>query len=146
MTTTLEKSIFIQATTEKIDEVTLNGNRFPEWYVGVKTATPDPNYPEVGSATHVEYKAAGITFNMSMTVENIIYGQLLTLKMDGMITGSSHWVYTPEANGTRLTCTFRYQVPGGGLGQLANKLIVERMNADNLEKSLQSLKEVVENG
>lgn len=146
MTTTLEKSVFIQATTEEIDKVTLDGNRFPEWYAGVQTASPDPHYPEIGSATHVEYKAAGIIFNMSMTVENIVYGQLLTLKMDGMITGTSHWVYTPEENGTLLTCTFRYQLPGGGLGQLANKLIVERMNSDNLEKSLQALKKVVESG
>jgi hypothetical protein len=35
-------------------------------------------------------------------------------------------------------------MPGGGIGQAVNKLIVEKMNAENLEKSLASLKVVVE--
>ena len=32
----------------------------------------------------------------------------------------------------------------GGLGQAVNKLVVEKMNAENLEKSLNNLKALVE--
>jgi hypothetical protein len=35
-------------------------------------------------------------------------------------------------------------MPGGGLGQAVNKLMVEKMNAENLEKSLENLKTLVE--
>jgi hypothetical protein len=31
-------------------------------------------------------------------------------------------------------------MPGGGLGKIADKLVVERMNTSNLEKSLENLK------
>ena len=72
-------------------------------------------------------------------------GQFLSLKLDGMITGTSRWVYTPEGNGTtRVTCLFEYEMPGGGLGQALNKLVVERMNNDNVEKSLNNLKTILE--
>jgi hypothetical protein len=35
-------------------------------------------------------------------------------------------------------------VPGGGLGKIADKLVIERMNADNLEKSLANMKAILE--
>lgn len=144
MTTVLERSVVIHATTEEIDAVTLDGNRFPEWYAGVQQAIPDDKYPEPGGTVSLVYKAAGAKFNMTMTSLRIVYGQSLLLRMEGMITGKSRWVYTPEGEGTRLTCTFEYDVPGGDVGQAFNKLILERMNAENLEKSLNNLKAVVE--
>lgn len=35
-------------------------------------------------------------------------------------------------------------MPGGGLGQALNRLVVEKMNTENLEKSLSNLKALVE--
>jgi hypothetical protein len=35
-------------------------------------------------------------------------------------------------------------MPGGGLGKIADKFVVERMNISNLEKSLENLKTLVE--
>jgi hypothetical protein len=144
MTTVLERSIVINATTEAIDRVTLDGARFPEWYAGVQQATPDDLYPEPGGRVALVYRAAGARFNMTMTSLRIVHGHSLLLRMEGMITGKSRWIYTPEGEGTRVSCTFEYDVPGGDVGQAFNKLILERMNAENLEKSLANLKAVVE--
>jgi uncharacterized membrane protein len=63
-----------------------------------------------------------------------------------MITGSNDWAYQAEGEHTRLTATFEYEIPGGGVGQAINKLVVERMNTENLEKSLANLKALVEGG
>jgi uncharacterized membrane protein len=81
---------------------------------------------------------------MKMTSVELQRGQGQTIKMDGMITGSNRWRYGPEGSGTRVTATFDYEMPGGGVGQMLNKLVVEKMNAENLEKSLQNLKSLVE--
>jgi uncharacterized membrane protein len=144
MTTLVEKSIVIQATPEEVDAITLDGNRLPEWYAGVQSAEPDASYPEPGSVVNMVYRSAGVNFKMSMTSLRLVKGESLLLKMDGMITGKSRWFYTPEGDGTRVHCHFEYEMPGGSLGQAVNKLVVERMNVQNLEKSLENLKALAE--
>lgn len=144
--TTLERSILIEATTQEIQTIALDANRLPEWYAGIQKAQPDETYPEVGGVVEAVYKAAGISFNIKMTTVELVWGDHQTLKMEGMITGTSRWVFTPEAEGTRVTATFDYEMPGGGLGKVFDKLLVERMNADNLDKSLKKLKTVAEGG
>jgi len=142
--TTLERSIVISAMTDAIDAVTLDGNRFPEWYAGIQEARPDDIYPEPGGQVELVYKAAGISFNLTLTSLRIVRGELLLLRMDGMIAGKSRWRYAPEGEGTRVNCTFEYEIPGGGAGRALDKLVIERMNAKNLEESLSNLKAVVE--
>ncbi len=144
--TTVEKSIFINASVEAIDAVVLDGRRLPEWYAGIQEANPDATFPEPGGVVNVVYKAAGINFNMTMTCLRLARGQSQLLKLDGMIAGKTRWVYVPEGNGIRVNATFEYEMPGGSIGQAINKLVVEKMNVDNLEKSLNNLKAVVEGG
>ena len=142
--TTVERSILINASPDAINAVTLDGRRLPEWYAGIQQAEPDDLFPEPGGKVELVYKAAGVTFNITMTSLELVRGQSVTQQMEGMITGTSRWVYTPEGDGTRVTATFEYEMPGGVLGKAINKLMVERMNAKNLEKSLENLKALVE--
>ncbi len=142
--TTLERSIIINAPQDKVDAIALDATRMPEWYVGLEKAEPDGTYPEVGGVISTVYKAVGLSFNIKMISKEFARGEKITLEMEGMITGTSAWVYSPAPDGVQVNCTFTYEMPGGGLGQIANKLVVEKMNADNLEKSLTNLKAVVE--
>lgn len=144
--TTLERSILIKATTEAIDAVTLNGNRLPEWYTGMQEAHADNLYPNIGGTVETIYRAAGINFKVKITSVELVRGQRISLKMDGMITGTNRWVYQPEGEATRVVAALEYELPGGGLGQALNRLVVEKMNAENLEKSLSNLKVLVESG
>jgi carbon monoxide dehydrogenase subunit G len=142
--TTLERSVVIKATPETIDAVATDPNRLPEWYAGVQEAKSDGKYPQVGGAVETVYKAVGINFKIKMTSMEYVQGQSMRINMEGMIAGTTRWAYQPEDDGTRLTATFEYELPGGGLGQAVNKLMVEKMNAENLEKSLENLKALVE--
>ena len=123
----------------------LDGDRFPEWYAGVQTADADESYPEPGGAVNLTYKAAGVAFQLTMTSLRIVRGESLLLRMDGMITGKSRWTYSPTDHGTQVHCRFEYEMPGGGAGKALDKLVVVRMNASNLEKSLSNLKALLEN-
>ena len=53
---TVERSLLINAPTDAIDAIALDGNRLSEWYVGIEQATPDDLYPEVGGRVALVYK------------------------------------------------------------------------------------------
>ncbi|GAB4477046.1 MAG: hypothetical protein Kow00124_19800 [Anaerolineae bacterium] len=140
----LERSIFINGTTDEIDAITLDPWRLPEWYEGVEHVEPDGVYPEPGGVVNMTYRAAGIAFTIKMTCLELVRGEYALYQMEGMMSGTNRWIHTPEGNGTWLTAQFEYELPGGGLGKAFDRLVVERMNAENLEKSLARLKELVE--
>jgi hypothetical protein len=142
--TTVERSILINASTDAIDAIALDGNRLPEWYVGIAQATPDELYPEVGGRVSLVYKAAAVTFSLTLTVQELARGYHIAYQMSGMMVGTQHWSYTPEGGQTRLMALVEYDMPGGALGKIADKLVVERMNARHLEESLENLKALAE--
>jgi len=141
---TIEKNIVINATTDEIDKYAIDPLTYPQWFAGVESVESDGKFPEVGGKVAIKYKSAGLTFDMTMESISIEHGDHLTIKMDGMISGTQSWKYEPADNGTLVNCTFDYAMAGGGLGKIADKLVAERMNTQNLEKSLESLKSVVE--
>jgi uncharacterized membrane protein len=140
----VERSIVINAPTDAIDEVALDAGRLPEWYVGVEETKPDHLYPEVDGKVLLVYKAAGVTFRLALTVQELVRGDHISYQMAGMMIGTQTWSYTPGSGGTRLTALVEYEIPGGALGRVADRLVVERMNAKNLEQSLENLKALVE--
>ena len=70
--------------------------------------------------------------------------KLQLLQMDGMLSGRARWELAPDGDGTRLTTTFDYSLPGGVFGKIADALIVRRLNAKSLEEGLQNFKVLVE--
>jgi uncharacterized membrane protein len=49
-----------------------------------------------------------------------------------------------KVDGTLLTTTFDYALPGGAFGKIADALIVKRVNARSLEEALHNFKTLVE--
>ena len=142
--TTVERTLFINVPWEQVDAVALDPLRLPEWFAGVEQAEPDGVYPQPGGSVKLTYQVAGVKFAVTMTTLELVPGQYVTYRLEGMIKGISTWSHRPEGGGTWLTASFDYEVPGGGVGQVLDKLLIERMNADNLEKSLANLKALVE--
>ncbi|MBN1679852.1 MAG: SRPBCC family protein [Anaerolineae bacterium] len=139
--TVIEISIFINRSPEDITDFTAyQPERLPEWFEGVETVEWDDNYPEVGSQLKVTYKAAGLTLHTTGTVVEFIPGEKYVAQYEGMASGLQTWTYTPENGGTHITLHFDYEMGGGGLGKIADKLIVERQNTRNFEQSLANLK------
>ena len=83
----VERSILIAASTDEIDAVALDGAQLPEWYVGIEQSAPDGVYPEVGGKVDLVYKAAGVSFNITLTVLELVRGDYILYKMAGMMTG-----------------------------------------------------------
>lgn len=142
--TTVKRDVFINASPDDVAAIINDPHRLPEWYAGVESVEPDDVFPEVGGQVELVYKAAGTTFTITQTALEHISGELGVIRMEGMIAGTNRWDLAPEGSGTRVTSTFDYEMPGGALGKIADKLIVERMNTKNLEDSLKNLKALVE--
>jgi len=144
--TTLERSIHINTTPDMYGDYTDQIARWPEWYAGMEVVESADELQTTGSHVDMVYKAAGVTFNMTVDVLEHIPHQRVVHKLGGMLNGTNTWDITPDAEGTTVTAHFEYEIPGGVLGQIANRLVVEKMNAENLEKSLQNVKSVLEGG
>jgi len=142
--TTLERSVLINASVDAIEAITDDARRLPEWYAGIEQATPDDLFPEPGGKVELVYKAAGVTFNLTQTSVERVPGQVGVNRMEGMIAGTNRMTFAPEGEGTRVSMRFEYEMPGGGVGKLFDRLVVERMNAQNLERSLENLKRLLE--
>jgi len=142
--TELERSIVIKGTADDIEAIANDVDRLPEWYSGVTKATEEGVFPEPGSRVIMTYKAAGITFEMSQTSLEYEQGKGGKYKLEGMISGNYEEILEPVEGGTRWTMKFDYEMPGGGVGKLMDRLFVEKMNAKNLEDSLKNMKMLVE--
>jgi len=142
--TKLERSIVIKGTTADIEAIANDVSRMPEWYAGIETATVEGVFPQAGSKVTMTYKAAGLTFEMSQTSLAYEHGKGGKYKLEGMISGKYEEILEPLEGGTRWTMKFDYEMPGGGVGKLVDRLFVEKMNAKNLEESLKNMKALVE--
>ena len=143
--TTINKSIEINAPLEQIEAVLNDPQRLPEWYPGVSEVDPSPGYPhEVGSTCKITYKAGGMTMESNFSTTEDVPHASRTFKMDGMITGTNRWDMSQEGNTTKISVSIDYEMAGGGLGKIADKLIIERMNDKNATASLENLKAMVE--
>ena len=144
MSTIIERSVFINAEPEAVSAVANDPGRLPEWFAGVTEVASDGKFPDVGGVADVTYKAAGISFKSKFTALEFTNAEKYTIQLDGMLAGTNKWIYTPEGNGTMVAFRLEYEMPGGGVGQAVNKLVVERTNEKNVEQSLQNLKKLVE--
>ncbi len=143
----IERSIDIQADWTQVDAVALDGQRLSEWYAGVESSQGDSTFPEVGGKAKMAYKAAGMNFDLVFTVLEYVPGDYILLQLEGgILKGTSRWTHQSIPNGTRLTNVLDYETQGGGLGAIADRPLLERMNTSQMEKSLERLKALVESG
>lgn len=141
----VEKKVFINASYATIEQATtLAPQAWPNWFVGVDAVEVPPDYPKVGSTILLKYRAATLTLDIRQTLVEFIPGQLTVFRMDGMITGTQTWTGQHDGDGVWIKVVFDYEIPGGGLGKMLDKLVVERVNIKNLEDSLDALKRWIE--
>lgn len=119
-------------------------SRWPDWYPGMTEIHVADPFPEKGGKVTFTVKSAGVSMQITETVLDYQPGKLQAFQMEGMLSGQARWELTPEGDGTALTTTFDYVLPGGVFGRIADALVVKRMNAKSLEDGLRNFKALVE--
>ena len=149
----VETSIEINAPPEKVWEM-LALDRWSEWQVGRGFAsmhveegvkftsevnTPEDKYRVGASARPTTYDQLTFKITESLKNEKITYlidetGRVSTITL----------VLVPVEEGTKLTYSVSYEMPWGIFGKFIEKLFAKRMGEGQLEKSLETLKSILE--
>ena len=140
----VQRSVQLDASPQATMAVLSDAARWPDWYPGMTQIDVSAPFPEVGGKVVFKVKSAGVSMAITETVLDYRPDELQLFEMEGMLSGRARWELTPQGDGTRLTTTFDYALPGGVFGKLADALIVKRMNTKSLEGGLQNLKALVE--
>jgi uncharacterized protein YndB with AHSA1/START domain len=140
----VQRNVQIKASPQETMALLSDANRWPDWYPGMTQISITPPFPREGGKVVFKVKSAGVSMPITETVLEYQAGKLQVLKMEGLLSGRARWEVITEGDGTRLTTTFEYSLPGGVFGKIADSLVVERMNAKSLEQGLQNFKALVE--
>jgi carbon monoxide dehydrogenase subunit G len=140
----VQRTIRVGASQREIMALLSDASRWPDWYPGMTEIDIAPPFPEQGGKVVFKVKSPVMSMSITETVLDYQPERLQLLQMEGMLSGRARWELTPEGDGTRLTTTFDYTLPGGVLGKLGDALIVRRMNAKSLEEALRNFKALVE--
>jgi uncharacterized protein YndB with AHSA1/START domain len=140
----VQRNVQIEASPHETMALCSDASRWPDWYPGMTEVDLVAPFPEEGGKVAFKVKSAGMSMSITETVLDYEPGKLLLLQMEGMLLGRARWELTPEGDGTRLTTTFDYVLPGGVFGKLADALIVKHMNRKSLEEALNNFKALVE--
>ncbi len=143
--TIIQKSITVNAPVSQIQSLLDDAHKTTEWYAGMEAIKPEAGYPvEVGSQATITIKAGGMSLDSDLKVTQNEPGKVRQFAMEGMITGTNTWSFREDGNVTHIDLLIDYEMSGGGLGKLMDKLFVERMNDKNAATSLGNLKKLVE--
>jgi len=140
----VQRTVQIKASPEQTMSLLSDASRWPDWYPGMTQIEITAPFPSAGGKVAFKVKSAGVSMTITETVLDYQANKLQLLQMEGMLSGRARWELTPQGDGTRLTTTFDYALPGGVVGKLADALIVKRLNGKSLEEGLNNFKALVE--
>src|SRR4051794_11885242 len=140
----VQRGVAIKATPEETMTFLSDAGRWPDWYPGLTEPRVAGPFPEKGGKVTFKVKSAGVSMQITETVLDYQPGKLQLFQMEGMLSGRARWEVTPEGDGTILTTTFDYVLPGGVFGRIADALLVKRINAKSLGEALQNCRALVE--
>jgi uncharacterized membrane protein len=140
----VQRDIHVNAPPLEAMRLLSEATRWPDWYPGMVQIDVTAPFPEKGGRVDFKVRSAGMSMSITETMLDYRPGELQLLEMDGMLSGQARWELTPEGEGTHLTTTFDYALPGGVFGKIADALVVKRMNGKSLEEALQNFKRLVE--
>lgn len=137
----------VDAPPERVFELGLKAERIPEWFhsiVEVKDVTGPLDH--IGAAYTALMKIGGRPLEVRWEVVKIDKPTYSELK--GTAPGGGWATYSaknePAGTGTEVSLELRYELPGGFLGQFADKLFVERAIERDLKHAAENFKALVE--
>jgi uncharacterized membrane protein len=86
----------------------------------------------------------GVKFDGTSEYLEVVPNQRMNVKNTGGIPSTFDYRYVDDGGKTRVTMVVDYEVPGKLLGKIADRLVVERVNANAAENVLANLKAICE--
>jgi uncharacterized membrane protein len=143
----IERSIELSAPADRVFDILVDLDRLPHWGTIVVRTDGIPEHPlEVGDTFTQVIRIAGKELDTDWQVVELAQPRHVLYDATGP-AGGHLWMRqsvsaTPE--GSHVTFEIDYQLPGGFLGEAMDRILVERQNEEEAERSLQNLKRLVE--
>jgi uncharacterized membrane protein len=144
----VEKSIEINAPVSEVFAVANDWHKVLDYMESFTKFEPTTEKEEgAGSRFAYALKAAGVEMKGELEVSEWEKDKGWRMTSVAGMKTEAQWLFEPVTeNSSRVTFVTEYEVPGSFLGAIADKLVVERTNEANAEKSLQNIKRLVEGG
>ena len=142
--TVISKSVAINAPLAAVNAFMDQVDRIPDWFEGITKVEAEAGYPnQVGTKAEFTAKSAGLTVvsNFTLTKRD---DSVREFEIEGMMSGTNKWSLREEGEITHLDLVVDYELSGGVLGKIMDRLLVERTYDSNSETSLQNLKRMIE--
>jgi uncharacterized membrane protein len=143
----VREQIRIDAPVDRIWAIGADAGRIPEWQTNV-VAIKEVTGPidQVGTRYTAVNRLLGREIEGQWEITRAEYARALEIK--GTAPGGGRAVqrvtYRPAGGGTDVTVELDYELPGGFLGQFANRLFVERAVQRDIQHSLENFKALCE--
>ncbi len=143
----IRESIHIDAPIEQVWELGAKCERYTEWQTGV-VEIRDCSGPidHVGAKYSLVYKSMGRRLEGTFEVTRAEKPRLIEQKgtIPGGGRGTSVQTAEPAGGGTDVTFTMDYELPGGFVGGMADKLFMERALERDIRHSNENFKALCE--
>ena len=137
--TKVEKTITVNAPTEKIYNYVGNPENLPEIWPSLLEVMDVQSLPNGGNSNRWAYKMAGIRLEGASEDTERVPNERIVTKTKGGAESTQTWVFQPEAGGTKVTFAVEYTVPIPVIGKIAEVIIV-KMNDREAGVLLDNLK------
>ena len=143
----ITRSIKINAPLSKVfDYVTNPGNWIKYVTSLVDVRNLSSNIPEAGTTFEWTYRMLGINNDGTGKIGDFEKDKKFSMEMEGAFPIKEIFTFQGDENLTELTFDIQYDVPGKVLGVIADKLVVERLNVNEIEAVLNKIKDLCEVG
>jgi uncharacterized membrane protein len=143
----IRESVHIDAPVDQVWEVAHDCTRFLDWQTGfVEIKDCQGSIDRVGASYTFVYKALGRRLEGRSETTKVDKPRLIETKetTPGGGRGTSIAVFESAGGGTDITLTLDYELPGGFIGDMANKLFMERALERDIRHSNENLKALCE--
>ena len=129
----IKTSLLINAPADKIFDTMVDPEGIPKWAPidSVSNIKGEPG--EIGSSADYTLRVFGIKLQQTMTVLQVDKPYNIVYEMAGGFPGKWTYDLKAEDNGVRVSAEVYYTVRGGVIGNIANKILLQRMHQKKTE-------------
>jgi uncharacterized membrane protein len=143
----ISESVHVDAPVERVWELAHDCSRLLDWQTGiVEIKDCQGSIDRVGASYTFVYKALGRRLEGHAETTKVDKPRLIEIKLTapGGGQGTSTARFEPAGGGTDVTFTLDYELPGGFIGDMANKLFMERAIERDIRHGNENLKALCE--
>ena len=143
--TEIRRSIEIAAPPEAVHRELVDLHRLSRWSTITESHT-GPDLLELDQEFEQTIRVGGVKISTEWRCVELEEPHVVAYVATGPAGARLHMRQTvaPTSDGSRVDLTVDYDLPGGVLGEVVDRLYVERRNEREAEHSLQNLKDLVE--